>query len=334
MATRRTSIRSLSSASSSSRELIRWANEDSDALVAAVTGSESDRDEALSLRRPGRAPRDPSSGNEAVQGRCSRGGASGPRPCPWPGGRSAWRRRGPGWPRRHRLSTWACPWPDHSRRPGRLRWRRGDRTCHCAGVLAIRPVDLEDLDAHPAQVTGQARAIGPGALDADLGDVTEGLEPAQQCLVAGELVSKRSVPSSPPSGSRAAATWTSRCVSTPPVTPRAASTMVMVIPSLYGVEGWHGRSGSERRGSGLFVATGPITPTRRRDVPSVNVPLVGLGRRRIATSRDSKSDRTCQHSRSYSGPAIKRWTLREVSMYWGIFGQAFNGGDSWSRYLP
>ena len=52
-------------------------------------------------------------------------------------------------------------------------------------------------------------------------------------------------------------------------------------------------------------------------MPSFNVPLEGLGRRRLATSRGSKSDRTRQHSRSYSGPAVKRWTLREVSMYWG-----------------
>ena len=60
-------------------------------------------------------------------------------------------------------------------------------------------------------------------------------------------------------------------------------------------------------GPGLLLQAGPITPTRRRDVPSFNVPLEGLGRRRLATSRDSKSDRTCQHSRSYFGPAIKRW---------------------------
>jgi len=51
-----------------------------------------------------------------------------------------------------------------------------------------------------------------------------------------------------------------------------------------------------------------MNPTRRRDVPSFNVQLVGLGRRRFATSRGSKSGRTHQHSRSYLGPAIKRWT--------------------------
>ena len=52
-------------------------------------------------------------------------------------------------------------------------------------------------------------------------------------------------------------------------------------PFSQSVEGWHGRSGSERRGSGLFAQPGPITPTLRRDVPSFNVRLEGLGRRRF-----------------------------------------------------
>ena len=56
-----------------------------------------------------------------------------------------------------------------------------------AALLAIRSVDLDDLDTDSAQVAGQARAIGTGALDADLGDVAEGLEPAQQRLVAGSV---------------------------------------------------------------------------------------------------------------------------------------------------
>ena len=63
------------------------------------------------------------------------------------------------------------------------------------------------------------------------------------------------MPSSPPSGSSAAATWTSRWVSTPPVIPRAASTMVMVIPFSQRCEGWHGRSGSERRAVWVVRAT-------------------------------------------------------------------------------
>ena len=89
-------------------------------------------------------------------------------------------------------------------------------------------------------------------------------------------------------------------------------------PFSLGVEGWHGRSGSERRAVGLLVATRTNHPNSETGRAAVNVPLEGLGRRRLATSRDSKSDRTRQHSRSYLGPAIKRWTLREVSMYWGI----------------
>ena len=67
----------------------------------------------------------------------------------------------------------------------------------------------------------------------------------------------------------------------------------------------------------LLVATRTNHPNSETGRAAVKVPLGGLGRRRFATSRDSKSDRTCQHSRNYSGPTIKRWTLREVSMYWG-----------------
>ena len=93
--------------------------------------------------------------------------------------------------------------------------------------------------------------------------------------------------------------------------PAAASTMVMVIPSLKVLR--DGTAVPDRSDGGLGCSRnpGPITPTWRRDVPSFNVPPEGLGRRRLATSRGSKSDRTCQHSRSYSGPAIKRWTLEK-----------------------
>jgi hypothetical protein len=52
-------------------------------------------------------------------------------------------------------------------------------------LLAIRPVDFDDLDAHPPQMACQSCPIRAGALDADLGDVAEALEPRQQGLVAG-----------------------------------------------------------------------------------------------------------------------------------------------------
>ena len=54
-------------------------------------------------------------------------------------------------------------------------------------LLTIGSVDLDDLDAHPAQVAGQSGPIGTGALDADLGDVAEALEPREQGLVAGRI---------------------------------------------------------------------------------------------------------------------------------------------------
>ena len=93
--------------------------------------------------------------------------------------------------------------------------------------------------------------------------------------------------------------------------------MVMVIPFLFGVRDGTAVPDRSDGWSGLFEQPGPITPTLRRDVPSFNVRLEGLGRRRLATSRDFKSGRTCQHSRSYLGPEVKRWTLREVSMFGG-----------------
>ena len=73
--------------------------------------------------------------------------------------------------------------------------------------------------------------IGTGALDADLGHLAELLEPGQQRLVAGGIGIERLGADQRPSGSRAAATCVSRWVSTPPVIPGAASTMVMAIPS-------------------------------------------------------------------------------------------------------
>ena len=77
-----------------------------------------------------------------------------------------------------------------------------------------------------------------------------------------------------------------------------STTTVLVIPSAMEL-GMDGLSKLEQLPLGLFVQPGPITPTRRRDVPSAKVSLDGHGRRRLATSRDSKSDRTYQHSRSY-----------------------------------
>ena len=69
--------------------------------------------------------------------------------------------------------------------PGSFDGIEGIGLAGAPAILAIRSVDLEDLDTCPAQVAGQARAVGPGALHADFGDVAEGSEPAEQRLVAG-----------------------------------------------------------------------------------------------------------------------------------------------------
>ena len=55
-------------------------------------------------------------------------------------------------------------------------------------------------------------------------------QPSNASYPAGEAT-KLSVPSTPPTWSTAAATWSSPWVSTPPVTGRAASMVVMAIPS-------------------------------------------------------------------------------------------------------
>src|SRR5271155_2563219 len=91
--------------------------------------------------------------------------------------------------------------------------------------------------------------------------------------------------------------------------------MVMVIPFSQRCEGWHGRSGSERRAVWVVRATRTNHPNSETGRA---VFQCAAGRSRSTTScnvTDSKSARTRQHSRSYLGPAVKRWTLREVSMY-------------------
>ena len=65
----RDSIFSSSSASSRSRLWTRWASEESDALVAEVTGSGDLVDWSLAPQPPAPSPRGPSGGNGAGQGR-------------------------------------------------------------------------------------------------------------------------------------------------------------------------------------------------------------------------------------------------------------------------
>src|SRR5215813_80809 len=68
-------------------------------------------------------------------------------------------------------------------------------------------------------------------------------QPSNRAYPAG-LAGNSATPSSPPIPSRAAATWVSAWVSTPPVT-AAVLTMDIVIP--FAVEGWHAPAGRRSR---------------------------------------------------------------------------------------
>lgn len=143
--------------------------------------------------------------------------------------------------------------------PCRLHGIRGIGVTAAPACLAVGAVNLDHRDVRGPQRPSQARSVRAGALDADLGDLAEGPQPPQELVVAGARGFELSTPSSAPMWSRAAATCTSRCVSTPPVTARAAagSTMVIAIPSL---------------SNGQGVARGAPCARRRCDRP------VGAGR--------------------------------------------------------
>ena len=152
-------------------------------------------------------------------------------------------------------------------RPGRFDGVERIGLAAAALLLSVRSIDFDHLDARSAQVASQTRAIRAGALHTDLGDFSEGLEPFQQRPVASAIGGKALGPEQPSQRIEGRRHMDVAMGIDTPVIPRTASTMVMVIPFSQRCEGWHGRSGSERRGSGLLTQPGPITPTLRRDVP-------------------------------------------------------------------
>ena len=120
-------------------------------------------------------------------------------------------------------------------------------------ALAIGAVHLDDADPFVLKVTGEPGAIRAGPFDTDQLDGAEVAQPPQQLLVAGSVVGKLSTPRRAPRSSKAAATCTSRCVSTPPVMLRAK--LVTVIPSLDWVGGDTAPSGTtDRTATGLCEA--------------------------------------------------------------------------------
>ena len=166
--------------------------------------------------------------------------------------------------------------------------------------LPVGPVDLDDLDALPAQEPGPARPIGTGAFDADLGHLTEALEPDEQRLVASSVGIERL-------GADQSTQRVEGCgdvfIEVGVDTTRDPGQQLLrwswpSLPSL-AVEGWHGRPRSERRAVGLLVASRTNHPTSETGRAVVNVPLEELGRRRPRTPHDHKSGRISQYSRSY-----------------------------------
>ena len=107
-----------------------------------------------------------------------------------------------------------------------------------APLLSVGTIDLDHHQAPAAQMTRQAGTIRAGAFHPDPIHGTEAGKPTVQLGVAGRCRRERArQPSTPPFVSTAAATCTSACVSTPPVTGRVVSTMVIAIPSLSNGQG-------------------------------------------------------------------------------------------------
>jgi hypothetical protein len=119
-------------------------------------------------------------------------------------------------------------------RPGRLDRVDGVGLAEYATKLTVGAIDLDHLEPLTAPVPRQAGAIGAGAFHSDTSDRPEaGYHPCSALKPCG-VVANDSMPNTPPLASSAAATWVSRCVSTPPVIGRV-STMVIAIPSLFKV---------------------------------------------------------------------------------------------------
>ena len=77
------------------------------------------------------------------------------------------------------------------RRPGGLDGVEGIGLARPTPLLAVRPIDLDDVDAVGLQVTGEPGAVAASALDADQGDGSEAAQPAEQAPVAGGVRGKR-----------------------------------------------------------------------------------------------------------------------------------------------
>ena len=137
--------------------------------------------------------------------------------------------------------------------PRRPRPRRVDRTCR-AGVASAGPLDRLRSPPHQCgEVAGEPGPVGPGGFDPDPFDRAEPEHPRRQRRCPSAVVGNDSTPSRPPFMSMTAATMKSRCVSTPPTTRRAESTMAIGHPFDW-LRGRHARPVKETSDRAAVVA--------------------------------------------------------------------------------
>ncbi len=99
-----------------------------------------------------------------------------------------------------------------------------------ASLLPVRSIDLDHRHCQARQMTSHARPVGASALDPDTFDRAEPGHHTANILCPAAVVRNDSTPNKPPFMSTTAATFTSRCVWTPPTIRREESTMTIGHP--------------------------------------------------------------------------------------------------------
>ena len=157
VATRSASIRSSSSANSSSRALIRWASEDNDALVAAVTGSADRVGRSLSFGHESRDRQALQAATELFRGAVAEVAHLDQRLDPGLAGRALGHDQDPDGFDGAVAGLGLAARPAAQGSAGRFDGIERIGLATAAPLLSVRSVDLDDVDTHSAQVTGQPR---------------------------------------------------------------------------------------------------------------------------------------------------------------------------------